>query len=319
MKLPRTVFNLLGLLATLIVVYLLFGFYIKGGSFFSVINLQTILRQCAIVSLVSLGMTYVIVSAGIDLSVGSIAAFVCVAIACILKAGYNPWLALFGGVGCGALWGLVNGLLITKLKVGPFIVTLGTLLIVRGAAKGLGHENSVYPPDSWLNNLLAILGPNEKWHLVPTGVWMAVILAVIVALALRYTRFGRHVVAIGSNEQAARLCGVPVERVKLLVYVFSGLFAGLAGLMLFSRLTVGDPTSAVNLELDAIAAVVIGGASLSGGEGSIAGSILGALLMTTIRAGGSQASWPNWVQEIVTGAIIVVAVALDRFRIRRVS
>jgi ribose/xylose/arabinose/galactoside ABC-type transport system permease subunit len=133
---------------------------------------------------------------------------------------------------------------------------------------------------------------------------------------MRYTRFGRHVVAVGSNEQAARLCGVPVERVKLAVFTLSGLFAGLAGLLSFSRLTVGDPTTAQGMELDAIAAVVIGGASLNGGQGSIAGSLLGALIMTTIRAGGSQYGLSNWVQEVVTGTIIVLAVALDRLRMK---
>jgi ribose/xylose/arabinose/galactoside ABC-type transport system permease subunit len=136
---------------------------------------------------------------------------------------------------------------------------------------------------------------------------------------LRYARLGRHIFAVGSNELTARLCGVAVERVKLIVYTISAAFAGLAGLMQFSRLTVGDPTVAVGTELDVIAAVVIGGGSLSGGEGSILGSLVGALIMTVIRSGCSQLGLPNWVQEIVTGAIIVLAVALDRLRHRRAA
>jgi ribose/xylose/arabinose/galactoside ABC-type transport system permease subunit len=155
--------------------------------------------------------------------------------------------------------------------------------------------------------------------LVPMGVWLMVVLAVGVSVLLRYTRFGRHVFAVGSNELTARLCGVAVERTKVLVYTLGATFAGLAGLLQFSRLTVGDPTVAVGLELDVIAAVVIGGGSLSGGEGSVLGSIVGALIMTTIRSGCSQMGLPNWVQEIVTGAIIVLAVAVDRLRHRRAS
>jgi ribose/xylose/arabinose/galactoside ABC-type transport system permease subunit len=125
------------------------------------------------------------------------------------------------------------------------------------------------------------------------------------------------VVAVGSNEQAARLCGVSVPRVRLAVYLLGGLFAGIAGLMQFSRLTVGDPTGAIGLELNVIAAVVIGGGSLAGGEGSVLGTLIGALIMQVLQSGCSQMGWPNWVQEIVTGAIIVAAVALDRFRHRR--
>jgi ribose transport system permease protein len=136
---------------------------------------------------------------------------------------------------------------------------------------------------------------------------------------LRYTRLGRHIFAVGSNEQTARLCGVATDRVKVIVYAINGMLIGLAGLLQFSRLTVGDPTVAMGLELDVIAAVVIGGGSLSGGEGSILGSIVGALIMTTIRSGCSQMGLPNWVQEIVTGLIIVLAVAIDRFRHRKAA
>ena len=134
---------------------------------------------------------------------------------------------------------------------------------------------------------------------------------------LGYTRLGRHLFAVGSNEANARLCGVAVERVKLTVYALSGGFAGLAGVLQFSRLTVGDPTVAMGLELDVIASVVIGGGSLAGGEGSVLGSLIGALIMTVIRAGCSQMGLPNWVQEIVTGGIIVLAVAIDRARHHR--
>jgi ribose/xylose/arabinose/galactoside ABC-type transport system permease subunit len=204
---------------------------------------------------------------------------------------------------------------VTRLRLSPFIVTLGLMGALRGAAKGLANEQPIYPDETWLNHLMR-LGANGA---PPVGVWLTLVLAVLVGLMLRYTRLGRHTFAIGSNEQTARLCGVAVERVKVLVYTLCGAFAGLAGLMQFSRLTVGDPTVAVGLELNVIAAVVIGGGSLSGGEGSILGTLVGALIMTVIASGCTQMGLPNWVQEIVTGAIIVVAVALDRLRHRRTA
>ena len=152
--------------------------------------------------------------------------------------------------------------------------------------------------------------------IVPPGVWIMVILGVLVSAALRYTRIGRHIFAVGSNEQTARLCGISVERTKLFLYTVGAAFAGLAGVLQFSYLTLGDPTTAAGYELNIIAAVVIGGASLSGGQGSIFGSLVGALLMTTVSNGCTILGMPNWVQEIVTGGIIVLAVALDRFRHR---
>ena len=303
---------LLGLAA----VYLLFA-SIGPPGFSSARNLETIARQTAIVGTAALGMTLVIISGGIDLSVGSIIALGTVVVAAFLQMGYSPIAAAAAGIAAGALCGLLNGLLITRLRVVPFIVTLGTLLIVRGVAKGLAHEQKIDAPLTWLIDLLATLPPGLRWAIVPPGVWTMVGLAVAAALFIHLTRMGRHVVAVGSNESTARLCGVPVERVKTTVYALSGASAGLAGVMQFSRLTVGDPTVALGLELDVIAAVVIGGGSLSGGEGSVLGSIVGALIMTVIRSGCAQMGLPNWVQEIVTGTIIVIAVALDRLRHRR--
>jgi ribose transport system permease protein len=299
----------------LLLVFALFA-VIGPESFSSLGNIETIARQTTIVGTASLGMTLIIISGGIDLSVGSMIALVTVVIAALLQAGVPPLLAAIGGILAAAFCGFVNGTLITRLRVVPFIVTLGTLLVVRGAAKGFAHEQKIDAPLTWLSDLLAALRPEQGWQLVPAGVWILIVLALLVAGMLRFTRLGRHIFAIGSNEQTARLCGVPVNRVKVIVYTVSAAFAGVAGVMQFSRLTVGDPTVAVGLELDVIAAVVIGGGSLSGGEGSILGSMVGALIMTVIRSGCSQMGLPNWVQEIVTGSIIVLAVALDRWRHR---
>ncbi len=306
----------LGPLAGLVAIFLLFA--IAGPeSFSSSSNLETIARQTAIVGSAALGMTLIIISGGIDLSVGSMIALVTVVIAAMLQAGINPLLAALGGIAMGALCGFLNGFLITRLKVVPFIVTLGTYLVVRGAAKGFAHEQKIDAPLTWLKELLAALPPGEGWRIVPWGVWLTALLALFVAGLLIYTRLGRHIFAVGSNEQTARLCGIPVDRVKVIVYVLGGAFAGVAGVLQFSRLTIGDPTVAMGVELDVIAAVVIGGGSLSGGEGSILGSIVGALIMTVIRSGCAQMGLPNWVQEMVTGCIIVLAVAIDRWRQRR--
>ena len=306
----------LGPVVGLLAIYILFAL-IGPESFSSTANLETIARHTAIVGIAALGMTMVIIAGGIDLSVGSIIALVTVVIAALLQAGVNPLLAAIAGVGTGALCGLLNGVLITRVRVVPFIVTLGTLLVLRGAAKGLAHEQKIDAPITWLNDLLAALPRNQSWQLVPPGVWILLLLSLVTAGILRYMRLGRHIFAIGSNEQTARLCGVAVENVKIIVYTLSATMAGLAGVMQFSRLTVGDPTVAVGLELDVIAAVVIGGGSFSGGEGSVLGTIVGALIMTVIRSGCSQMGLPNWVQEIVTGSIIVLAVALDRLRHRK--
>jgi ribose transport system permease protein len=279
-------------------------------------NLSTMIRQTTVVGIAALGMTMIVILGGIDLSVGSIVAFTTVAVAYLVQAGVAPIGAALGGVLVAAVCGLANGLLITGLRVMPFIVTLGAMGIIRGAAKGLAHEQKIDAPATWLNELIAQLPPGSRWQLVPPGVWLLIVLAVTVGGVLRYTRFGRHIFAIGSNEQTARLCGVHVPRVKTLVYTISAALAGVAGLMQFSRLTVGDPTVAIGLELDVIAAVVIGGGTLSGGEGSILGALVGAMLMTEIKTGCTHLGLSNWVQEIITGVIIIVAVALDRLRHR---
>jgi len=303
-----------GVLAGLLLVSVLFAFLI-GPQFFSPANLELMARQTAIVCMAALGMTMVIVSGGIDLSVGSVIALSTVVTALLLRDGSWPLVAAAGAVAAGAACGLINGVLITSLRVVPFIVTLGTMLLVRGAAKGLSGERRLEAPITWLNGLLRTVR-NSDGLLLPSGIWIVVVMAVIVAITLQYTRFGRHLFAIGSNERTARLCGVRVERRKIAVYTAAGALAGLAGVMEFSRLSVGDPTVAVGAELGVIAAVIIGGGSLSGGKGTVIGTLAGAAIMTVIQIGCSQHGLPNWVQEIVTGTIIVFAVALDRLRSR---
>lgn len=213
----------------------------------------------------------------------------------------------------GGLVGLVNGVTIAGFRMLPFIVTLGMMGVVRGAAKWMGKNQTVNPPASPVNDLMALTDPQHLFPL-PFGVWVALVLAVIMAVVLRRSVFGRYIFAIGSNEATARLCGIRVQRQKIFIYSLAGLFFGLAGLMQFSRLTQGDPSVAIGLELDIIAAVVIGGASLSGGTGSIVGSMIGAFMMAVLRNGSNQMGWPTYMQEIIIGIVIVLAVGLDKWR-----
>jgi ribose transport system permease protein len=308
----RRLFETAGPLIGLLFVSIIFGSLI-GPRFFNGANLELIARQTAIVCTTALGMTMVIVSAGIDLSVGSVVALTTVVIAVLLRADVGPGMAALGGIVAAALCGVANGVLITGLRVIPFIVTLGMMILLRGAAKGLADERRIEAPQTWLNDLLRTLDPDSAM-VVPAGIWLVIALALIVGGTLGFTRFGRHLFSIGSNERTARLCGVPVERTKIAVYTAAAALAGVAGVLQFSRLSVGDPTVANGLELSVIAAVIIGGGSLTGGRGSVTGTILGACTMAVIQIGCSQHGLPNWLQEIVTGAIIVLAVALDRWR-----
>jgi ribose/xylose/arabinose/galactoside ABC-type transport system permease subunit len=300
-----------GVLVGLALVLALFGALI-GPQFFRAANLELVARQTVIVCVAALGMTMVIVSGGIDLSVGSVVALSTVVTAILLRT-FDPALSALAAVAAGGVCGVINGLLITQLRVVPFIVTLGTMLLIRGAAKGLADERRIEAPLTWLNGLLRT-ARDGSGVLLPTGIWITLILAVVVAVTLRYTRFGRHLFALGSNERTARLCGVRISRTRIFVYAIGGALAAVAGVMEFSKLSVGDPTVANGLELDVIAAVIIGGGSLSGGRGSVGGTLAGAAIMAVIEIGCSQQGLPNWVQQIVTGSIIVGAVALDRWR-----
>jgi len=312
-KLPRLSLSTFGPLIALVLVY---GFFaVLNARILSLTAVETIVQQTVIVGIGAIGMTFVIISGGIDLSAGSTIAIGSVAVAFLMKTfGFSPLPAALGGVAVGLFWGFVNGWLIARFKMVPFIVTLGTLLVVRGVAKGMANSMPINTGHTWLSNLLAALPQNQKWQLIPPGAWLMILLALLMAGILKYTPIGRHVFAIGSSEQTARLCGIAVERVKIFVYTLCGGMAGLGGLMLMSYQEQGDPTAAIGLELDVIAAVVIGGGSLSGGEGSIMGSIVGAIIMTVIRTGCQLNGWPTWVTQVVTGAVIVIAVAVDRLR-----
>lgn len=335
-------FDILGRFLALILVFLFFWFSV-GPRFASERNLENIARQSAVYATAALGMTIVIISAGIDLSVGSVIALTVVVVAWVLNLSTEvveggelrtvylierwpnllPVLAVAVGVAAATLAGIANGVAIVGLRLVPFIVTLGTMGIVRGLAKGIANEKDIYPPtDTWISSLMdpTVVSKSRSWMILPPGVWILIVAAIFAWVLLRYTRLGRHVFAIGSNTETARLCGVPVARTKICVYMLAGFFAGLAGLMQFSFIAgIGQPTTAISYELFVIAAVVIGGGSLMGGEGSVLGSVIGALLITILYMGGQQMGWPKWVQEMVIGGIIIGAVAVDQVRHRRMS
>jgi ribose transport system permease protein len=290
-------------------------------TFFTANNMRIMMVQTTIVGIAALGMTMIIITGGIDLSTGSTVAFCTVCTALLLNRHFSPVVAATGGIIAGLLVGVLIGTLITSIGLSPFIVTLSLMAAMRGTAIGASGGGGVVHlrddyQETWIDSMLSLNG-SQWWDRIPPGPWILLILSVLIAAVLRYTKFGRHVFAIGSNEQAARLCGVNIWRTKLLVYTISGALVGTAALMQFSKMSQGDATGAVGMELDVIAAVVIGGTSLAGGEGTILGSIAGAFMMTAVANGCNKLGFANWVQMIVTGGIILVAASLDRLRNRR--
>ncbi len=232
-------------------------------------------------------------------------------------------LALIITLGVGAAAGFLNGLLVSSLRVIPFIVTLGTMQLYLGISKYMADETTVRPARAtqvppWISELLSLI-QDASYFGLPLGVWLTLLLALILSGVLRYTVFGRYVFALGSNEATARLCGIHVSRNKIAVYTLAGLFVGMAGIYQFSRLSVGNPTSGIGLELRVIAAVVIGGGSLNGGRGSVLGTLTGAAIMTVITAGCTQLGLRNPVQDMILGIIIVAAVAFDQLRGKHLS
>lgn len=304
------------------VVYVLF-LTTAPDAFYSVYNSKTILTQTVIIAVGAMGMTLVIISGGIDLSVGSLIALGTVVTALILKnyggeetGIFLPIVAAGAAVVVCALCGFVSGSIVSWFRIVPFIVTLGVMQIARGIAKGIASQTTVLPPKSWLNDVMVVEPQVGAWYSIAPGVWVALVLLIAVFVLLKYTVFGRHVFAIGSNENAARLCGINVNRKRIAIYTLCGGLTGMASVLQFSNLTLGDPTAAVGMELDIIAAVVIGGGSLNGGEGSVVGSAAGALIMAILRNGCNMVGIPNYVQNIVIGSIIILAVGLDGIRHR---
>ncbi|HEY7925072.1 MAG TPA: ribose ABC transporter permease [Vicinamibacteria bacterium] len=279
---------------------------ILSPNFLSVSNLRNVLEQTAINAVVAVGMTYVIVSGGIDLSVGSIVAFSGVLLASALAAGAPAPAAIAAGLAAGALCGLANGLLVTRGRLPPFIATLGMMSVARGAALVFTEGRPISGFDTGFRSLATgrVLG-------LPTPVLVVALVYAAAHLLLTRTRFGRYVYAIGGNEEATRLSGVAVRFHKTMVYVLCGTTSALAAVLLTSRLNSAQPIAGMMYELDAIAATVIGGTSLLGGSGSLGGTLVGALIMGVLRNGLNLLGVSSYLQQIVIGAVIIVAVLVD--------
>jgi ribose transport system permease protein len=280
--------------------------------FLTAVNLASVARQTVVINIMALGMTLVIISGGIDLSVGSTLAVAGLFGTMAIKAGQPIPLAIIIGIGTGLFCGFLNGLMITQFRISPFIVTLGTLEAYRGLAlvvsKGLPvHE--IPEGFSYLGdgNLLGI----------PFSLWVLAVCAVAMHFLLENTKLGRYSFAIGSNQSAAYYAGVPIKFHLTAVYAIAGLLAGLAGMVEASRLMTGQPTAGQSYELQAIAAVVIGGGSLQGGEGSVVGTLIGAFIIGLLSNGSDLLGINPYWQQVTIGAIIIAAVGFDEYRKRK--
>ncbi|GIO25593.1 ABC transporter permease subunit [Ornithinibacillus bavariensis] len=299
--------SILGPFIGLIVFSIILGIF--SDSFFTFDNLLNLLRQISVNALIAFGMTFVILTAGIDLSVGSILALGSALTAGLLTSGMDPILAIIIGLLIGFVLGAINGLVITKGKVAPFIATLATMTIYRGAT--LVYTDG--RPITGLSDSFSfqMIGKGYVFG-IPFPVILMLIAFAILYFILRKTVFGRQVYAIGGNEEAAILSGIKADRVKIWVYSITGMLSVLAGIILTSRLNSAQPTAGSSFELDAIAAVVIGGTSLMGGKGKIVGTLIGALIIGVIDNGLNLLNVSSFYQQIVKGGIILLAVLLDR-------
>ena len=298
---------LLGVLIVLMIVMSLLS-----PLFLTLGNLLNTSRFFVEVGLMALGMTLIIITGGIDLSVGSNLALVSVAVGFSFAAGLPLPLAIVFGLVVGVAAGLFNGLFITLLDLHPLVVTLGTFALFQGLAYGLSKAEAVSDFPGWFAYFgQAYLGP------VPGQLFIFVVAVVVVWLILSRTRFGRYVYAIGNNEEAARFSGVPINRVKLILYSGMGLLVGIASVIYTSRVYTARGDSGLGLELDVISAVVLGGASIYGGSGTIGGTVLGVLIIATLRNGLVLAGVPSTWQVFVLGVLLLVAVFLNEFFRRR--
>jgi ribose transport system permease protein len=297
----------LGPLAAFILLFIVVA--ILNPSFIAPLNILNLLRQVSINALIAFGMTFVILTGGIDLSVGSTLALSSVLMAGMIVSGINPIAAIFISVILGAVMGAINGLLITKGKIAPFIATLATMTVFRGLT--LVYTNG---------NPITGLGDDYAFQLFGRGYFLGIpVPAVTMIIAffilwfiLHKTSFGRKTYAIGGNEKASLVSGIKVERIKWMIYSLAGIMAALAGSILTSRLNSAEPTAGTSYEMDAIAAVVLGGTSLSGGKGRIFGTLVGALIIGTLNNGLNLLDVSSFYQQVVKGIVILIAVLIDR-------
>jgi ribose transport system permease protein len=297
------------LIALCVIIAVLEPRFISSG------NLASVARQTAVITVMAMGMTMVMVSGGIDLSVGSMMALAGVAGAFALAGGAPPVVGIMASMAAGGVCGFMNGAAITTLKIPPFIVTLGAMGIYRGIALLITDGKAVVG----LPTSFGHLAEGSLFGIIPIPLLIVVIVALAIHFVLSSTRLGRYCYAIGSNVEAARYAGVRVARCQIIFYLILGTLAGLAGAIEAARLVTGQPTAGEGYELRVIAAVVIGGGSLGGGQGTVVGTIIGALIMGVLANGANLLGISSFTQQIVIGAVIILAVTFDAFQRRRLE
>ncbi len=293
--------SLIGLLALCIIIAAI------SPRFLTISNVLNVLTQVSVNAILAIGMSFVIITGGIDLSVGSVLAITGAVVATFAKSGGNILPGVIAAIIIGAAIGLVNGILVSKGKVQAFIVTLATMTIFRGVTYVYTNGN----PISGLGDNISFIG-NSSILGVPLPIFFIIIVLLIAWYALNQTRLGRYIYALGGNEDSARLSGINTDKIKTLVYVISGITAAIAGIIVTSRIGSASPNAGTGFELDAIAAVVLGGTSLAGGEGKVTGTIIGALIIGVLNNGLNLMGVNPFYQAIAKGLVILLAVLLDK-------
>ena len=302
------------LLPFLSLIVLFVALTIASPNFFTSTNLSSVVRQTAVINIMALGMTMIMITGGIDLSVGAILAMGGVVGTMAMEKGLSIPVGVLIGILTGLSCGFANGLMITQLRVQPFIVTLGTLGVFRGTTLIITNGLPVHQ----IPQQFSYMGEGNLLG-VPFVLWILVACAIVTHILLEHTRLGRYTFAIGSNREAAVYAGIPVKFHTTAVYAIGGALTGLAGMIEASRLMTGQPTAGQGYELQAIAAVVIGGGSLQGGEGSVMGTLVGAFIMGLLSNGSDLLGVSPYLQQAIIGAVIILAVTLDEVRKRRTT
>jgi ribose transport system permease protein len=293
-------------------------FSITANNFFTVRSVLSLALQTSAITIMGIGVTFAIITAGIDLSIGSVIALSGTIAVMAANAGVPIWLSMIFGLLVGVVCGLLNGLMITKIKLPPFIATLGMMMVARGVALTITNAMAFPAPEAFgqLGNG-TIFGTGPEFPGISYPVLVMIAVAIIFAFYLSKTQLGRHTYAIGSNEEAARRAGINVTRVKIISYIFSGMLAALVGIILASRMATSQPNSAIGYEMNAVAAAVIGGSSLMGGVGTIGGTVIGSFIMGILTVGLTMQGANYFMQLIVIGLVVIGAVTVDQIRARR--
>ena len=297
------------------VIVLFIFFSIVAPNFFTVRSILSLALQTSAVTMMGIGVTFTIITGGVDLSIGSIVALSGTIAVMVARAGVPIWLSMIIGLLVGVVSGLLNGLMITKTKLPPFIATLGMMMVARGVALTITNANA-WPAPEGFGNLGngTIFGTGAKFPGIPYPVIIMVAVALIFSFFLGKTRPGRYTYAVGSNEEAARLSGIKVNQVKTIAYIISGLLAALVGIILASRMVTSQPNSAISYEMNAIAAAVIGGTSMMGGVGTVLGTVIGSFIIGILTVGLTMSGANYFMQQIVIGLVVIGSVMIDKFR-----